>query len=53
MRDSTDRQRRSTHHPTQREVDEARVHKAMDERRAAVRRWIDDDDDDAACRSID
>jgi hypothetical protein len=39
---------------TEREQDEAKLRKAIDERTAAVRRWIDDEDDDEpAVRGID
>ncbi len=39
---------------TEREQDESKMRKALDERTAAARRWIDDDDnDEPAVRGID
>jgi hypothetical protein len=38
---------------TKREHDDAKRRKILDERAAAVRRWIDDDEDENACRGID
>ena len=54
MRETNQRDRRKTTHPrlTQPESEHDRSHKAVDDRVAAVRRWIDDDDD-SACRGID
>lgn len=55
MRESTERQRRKTFFQSlsyQGTGDGARMRKAMSERCAAVKRWIDDDDD-SVCRGID
>ena len=55
MRESSERQQRKTLFQSlsyQGTQDGARMRKAMSERCAAVRRWIDDDDD-PACRGID
>jgi hypothetical protein len=44
--------RRTNELPTIKNAEDARAEKAVDDRLAAVRRWIDEDDD-ACCRGID
>lgn len=57
MREVTERQRHrtGTYQPlAQRETEDRRLHKVVDERVAAVRRWIEIEEDEAnALRGID
>ena len=55
MRESPNRSSRSVPEPSSRAggKDERPERNPIDDRREAIRRWIDDDADDSACRSID